>query len=251
MRQSRLLHWIILFVTLALSLTISSARILAQSPATQVGQGRTIRMARATWDTGWFQAEIFKQLFEALGYQVEGPHTYDNEAFYQAVAQGEVDLWVNGWFPQHDIYLADELIGAAVEVIGFEVQGGALQGYLVDKRSAETLNITSLADFTRPKVIETFDPDGDGRANLIGCNVGWGCEQIIEHHLDVYGLRATVEHVQGDYGPLMLNTLSQFEQGSPIFFYTWTPNWTSGALVPGRDVIWIEVPFSQLTGRAA
>ena len=27
----------------------------------------SVKMARATWDTGWFQAEIYKQLMEALG----------------------------------------------------------------------------------------------------------------------------------------------------------------------------------------
>jgi ABC-type proline/glycine betaine transport system substrate-binding protein len=39
-------------------------RTAAIRPATAV---ETIRLARATWDTGWFQAEIFKTLFEQLG----------------------------------------------------------------------------------------------------------------------------------------------------------------------------------------
>ncbi len=246
MRPIRLLSFVLYFIILLFVAYSSPSNTAAQTEASQIGQGRTIRMARATWDTGWFQAEVFKQLFETLGYQVEGPITYENEAFYQAVAQGEVDLWINGWFPQHDIYLTDETVRSAVEVIGFEVQGGALQGYLIDKNSADTLNITSLADFKRPEVVANFDPDGDGRANLIGCNVGWGCAKIIEHHLDAYELQQTVEHVQGDYGPLMFNTLSQFEAGTPVFFYSWTPNWTIGALVPGQDVVWIEVPFSSL-----
>lgn len=43
---------------------------------------RTIVMARATWDTGWFQAEVFKQLFEVLGYRVIGPQTRDNPKFW-------------------------------------------------------------------------------------------------------------------------------------------------------------------------
>lgn len=134
----------------------------------------------------------------------------------------------------------------SIEVVGFEVQGGALQGYLVDKATADALDITSLADFNRPEVMAAFDSDGNGQANLIGCNAGWGCEQIIEHHLGAYQLRASVEHVQGDYGPLMLSTISRFENGPPIFFYTWTPNWTIGAFIPGRDVVWIEVPSSSL-----
>lgn len=231
---------------LALSFDVPPEQTSAKTPAVQIGQGRTIRMARATWDTGWFQAEIFKQLFQELGYTVEGPRTYDNDEFYQAVAQGEVDLWVNGWFPLHQTHLTDNLDRDAIEVVGFEVQGGALQGYLVDKATADALNITSLADFNRPEVVAAFDFDGNGQADLIGCNVGWGCEEIIEHHLDAYQLRDTVEHIQGDYGPLMLNAISRLKDGAPIFFYTWTPNWTVGTLIPGQDVVWIEVPHSSL-----
>src|SRR5690606_34069351 len=55
------------------------------------GAGTTVRMAQATWDTGWFHAEIYKQLLEKLGYTVEGPTTLDNPPFYQAVAQGDLD----------------------------------------------------------------------------------------------------------------------------------------------------------------
>lgn len=225
---------------------MASAPLHAQGEAEMdIGDNRLIRMGRATWDTGWFQAEIYRQLLLELGYQVDRPRTYDNEEFYRAAAAGEVDFWVNGWFPLHDSFLTDE-VAPQLKVVGTQVEEGALQGYLVDRASAEALEITTLADFTRAEVVSHFDKDGDGRANLIGCNVGWGCEQLIEHHLDSYELRDVVEHVQGDYGPLMVNTVEQYEAGEPIFFYTWTPNWTIGELVPGEDVFWIGVPFPAL-----
>ena len=28
-------------------------------------------------------------------------------------------------------------------------------------------------------------------------------------------------------------------------FYTWTPNWTVGTLKLGKDIVWIEAPFSE------
>ncbi|MGD9185919.1 MAG: hypothetical protein PVJ13_11380, partial [Desulfobacterales bacterium] len=46
----------------------------------------TISRARATWDTGWFQTEIFIILLEELGYTVAYPQTMDNLAFYLAAA---------------------------------------------------------------------------------------------------------------------------------------------------------------------
>jgi ABC-type proline/glycine betaine transport system substrate-binding protein/ABC-type amino acid transport substrate-binding protein len=208
--------------------------------------GETVALARATWDTGWFQTEIFKNLLEELGYTVKEPQTKDNLAFYLAAAGGEMDLWANGWFPSHHLFVEDERVRGRVEAVGFEVKAGALQGYLVDKKTADALGITSLGDLNDPKIAAVFDRNGNGKADLIGCNVGWGCERVVEHHLDAYELRATVEHIQGDYAPMMDETIGRYHQGDPILFYTWTPNWTVGTLVPGKDVVWIEVPFASL-----
>jgi ABC-type proline/glycine betaine transport system substrate-binding protein/ABC-type amino acid transport substrate-binding protein len=216
--------------------------------AAETGQkdSQTLSMAKPTWDTGWFQTEIFRALFEEMGYRVGLPRTMDNIAFYLAAARGEVDLWVNGWFPSHNVFLKQDEVKGKLQPVGFEVLSGALQGYLVDKRTADKLGLTNLGDLKKPEVAAVFDRDGDGRADLIGCNVGWGCEQVVEHHLGVYDLRATVEHVQGDYSPLMDETVERYNRGEPILFYTWTPNWTVGKLVPGKDVVWLQVPFPSL-----
>ncbi len=208
--------------------------------------GKTVSMARATWDTGWFQTEIFKKLLEELGYPVKEPKTMDNQEFYLSAARGDMDLWANGWFPSHKSFLEEDRVRGKVEAVGLEVKSGALQGYLVDKKTADALGITSLGDLRDPKVAEVFDRNGNGKADLIGCNVGWGCELVVEHHLDAYDLRATVEHIQGDYSPMMDETIIRYKQGEPTLFYTWTPNWTVGTLVPGKDVVWIQVPFASL-----
>jgi len=210
--------------------------------------GKAISMARATWDTGWFQTEIFKKLLEELGYVVKEPKTMDNLDFYLSAARGEMDLWANGWFPSHTSFLEEEQVRGKVEAVGFEVRAGALQGYLVDQQTADALGIQNLSDLRDPKVAEVFDHNGNGKADLIGCNVGWGCERVVEHHLDAYDLRATVEHIQGDYSPMMDETIVRYKQGKPILFYTWTPNWTVGTLIPGQDVVWIQVPFASLPG---
>jgi glycine betaine/proline transport system substrate-binding protein len=213
----------------------------------------TIRMARATWDTGWFQAEIYRQLLEELGYTVTAPEVMGTDEFYPAVAEGEVTLWPNGWIPLHNTFLNQEAIAANSELIGSEVRGGALQGYLIDQATADAQNITSLEALQQPEIAELFDLDGNGKADLIGCNPeGWACAEVIEHHLDAYDLRDTVEQVQGDYADLMRDTLERFENGEPVLFYTWTPNWPLGRLIPGEDVVWLEVPFASLpNGMAA
>ena len=97
---------------------------------------RTIVMARATRDTGWFQTEILVGLLEAQGYAVTPPRTMESRAFYLAAARAEVDLWVNGWFPRHNVFLKQENVGGQVTTVGLEVTDGALQGYRVAKRTA-------------------------------------------------------------------------------------------------------------------
>ncbi|HEX2257162.1 MAG TPA: glycine betaine/L-proline ABC transporter substrate-binding protein ProX, partial [Afifellaceae bacterium] len=73
-----------------------------------------------------------------------------------------------------------------------------------------------------------------------------GCELVIEHHLDEYGLRDHVNPIKAGYSASMADAIAAHEQGEPILFYTWTPNWTVNALVPGEDVMWIEVPHPSL-----
>ena len=165
----------------AIALTASAA--LAQD---MPGEGKTIKMGQATWDTGWFHAEIYSQLFQELGYEVEGPTTLDAAAFYQAMAQGDMDLWVNGWFPLHDTY--KPAFDGTASVTGAVAKGGALQGYLVDTAAIEEFDIKSLEDFKRPEVMEAFDRDGDGKADLVACPPGWGCEIAIAKHFEDYDL---------------------------------------------------------------
>ncbi len=202
-----------------------------------------VRLARPTWDTGWFQAEIYRLLLQQLGYRVEGPVTMENAEFYEAVAAGEVDLWANGWFPLHDVYIGS---GAAVEAVGTAVGDGALQGYFVDVSTAEAHGIANLGDLADASVAALFDRDGDGRADLVGCTAGWSCADTIDHHLDAYGLEGTVEHIQGDYSPLIAETVARHRAGQPVLYYSWTPNWTFGELVPGVDVVWLQTPFPSL-----
>lgn len=222
---------------LMLATTSLSIPAIAQE---QPGNGTEIIMAQPTWDTGWFYTEIYKQLLGELGYSVGTVLTLDNPAFYQSVGFGDVTMWVDGWFPIHNPYKA--AFEGSAEIIGNVVSGGAIEGYLVDKATADELNITSLEDFKRDDVKAAFDRDGDGKADMVACPPGWGCELNIAHHMNAYELDDHVNLIKAGYPAAMADAVAAYETGSPILFYTWTPNWTVNELVPGEDVVWIEVP---------
>jgi glycine betaine/proline transport system substrate-binding protein len=205
------------------------------------GEGVTVKPARATWNTGYFQEALVRAGLKELGYSVEDPTELQNPIFYQSVALGDVDYWANGWFPNHVSQMPK---GAqdTIEVIGYVVKAGGLQGYLVSKKDVEQYKIQSLDDFKRPEVKKAFDANGDGKADLTACPPGWGCEKVITHHFEVYGLDDHINPIKAGYSASMADTMARYNSGEPIFFYTWAPNWTIGMLKPGEDVMWINVP---------
>ena len=212
-------------------------------------EDNTVTMARANWSSGYMQAEIYAQLIGELGYEVNDPagHTLNPYSFYPALDGGQYDLWANGWFPTHDIFLTAETAAGleyerSIEAVGQQVESGALQGYMIDKTTADAMGITSMSQLADPSVAAVFDQDGDGLADLIGCNEGWGCATIIDDHIAELDWGDNVEHVQAIYGDLMRGVQERVAAGEPVLFYAWTPNWTYEALAPGVDAVWLTSP---------
>ena len=127
-----------------------------------------------------------------------------------------------------------------------DIMPGVLQGYLIDKKTAEQYHIKYITDLKKPEIAKLFDTDGDGKANLTGCNPGWGCELVIAHHMKAYGLGDSVHVDQGSYFALMADTITRYKEGKPILYFTWVPQWISTVLVEDKDVVWLEVPKTDL-----
>jgi glycine betaine/proline transport system substrate-binding protein len=218
------------------------------------GKGKTARPARATWNTGYFQEALVRKALETLGYDVKPTKELQNSLFYKTVTLGDVDYWTNGWFPNHAGQTPKNFKEKA-GIYGSVVNAGGLQGYLVSKDLVEKFNIKSLDDFKRPEVKKAFDTNGDGKADLVACPPGWGCEGVVTHHFKVYDLDDHINQIKAAYAASMAEVLVKHKNGEPVFFYTWAPNWTIFKLKPGKDVMWINVPKimpkpSQEAGRA-
>ena len=230
-----------LFTTLALASALALAGSALADGHERPGEGVTLRPAVATWQDALPVAEIFNQILAELGYEVRDTVGLTNPIFYQSVVLGDVDFWTSGWFPLHDSQLPAGF-EANASIIGTIAAAGGLEGYLVTKSAAEEFGITSLEDFKRPEVKAAFDRSGDGRADLVACPPGWGCEVVIEHHLDAYDLRDHVSDIKADYSASFADALAAYRNGDPVFYYTWTPNFTVFQMVPGEDSVWINVP---------
>ncbi|WP_458700740.1 glycine betaine/L-proline ABC transporter substrate-binding protein ProX [Sulfurospirillum sp. 1307] len=194
-----------------------------------------------------FQTYIVNEALKELGYQVEPIKEVAYAVAYQTMAQNsdsdDVYFLATNWDPLHESMY--QKVGGDKKLFrkGVFVENCA-QGYLIDKKTADKYNIKYINDLKDPKIAKLFDANGDGKADLAGCNPGWGCEKVIEYQLDKYNLRGTVTHNQGEYSAIIADTIARYKKGEPILYYTWTPYWVSGVLVPGKDTTWLQVTHS-------
>ncbi|WP_413481988.1 glycine betaine/L-proline ABC transporter substrate-binding protein ProX [Morganella psychrotolerans] len=209
------------------------------------GKGIKVLPVQSTITEETFQTLIVNKALEELGYDVQPIQEVDYNVAYASIANGDATFMAVSWVPLHNSqYKAaggdDKFYRKGDYVVN------AAQGYLIDKKTAEKYNITNIEQLKDPEIAKLFDTNGNGKADLTGCNPGWGCEAAINNHLKAYKLNNTVEHNQGNYAAMMADTITRYKEGKPILYYTWTPYWISDELKPGRDVVWLQVPFSSM-----
>lgn len=211
------------------------------------GKGVDVKPLQSSIAEETFQTLLVSRALEKLGYQVEKPDEVDYNVAYTSIASGDATFTAVNWQPLHD-----DMYAAAGGDKKFYREGnyvtGAAQGYLIDKKTAEKYHITNIAQLKDPKLAKLFDSNGDGKADMTGCTPGWGCEAVINHQNSAFGLSETVQANMGNYSAMVADTLARYKQGKPILYYTWTPYWLSDVLAPGKDVVWLQVPFSSLPG---
>ncbi|WP_323144457.1 glycine betaine/L-proline ABC transporter substrate-binding protein ProX [Massilia phyllosphaerae] len=233
------------FSALAIAaLALSTSLAMAQTPAAGLpGKGIKVQALQSPIAEETFQTMLVDRALEQLGYAPQPIKEVDYPTAHIAIANGDATFLAAHWDPLHKDYFNNAGGDAKLLRVG-AYAGPAAQGYLIDKATADKYHITNIDQLRDPALAKLFDHDGDGKADLTGCNPGWGCEAMIEHHMNAYKLRPTVKHVQGSYAALIADTIGRYQRGESILYYTWTPYWVSGVLVPGKDVVWLQVPFS-------
>jgi ABC-type proline/glycine betaine transport system permease subunit/ABC-type proline/glycine betaine transport system substrate-binding protein len=209
------------------------------------GIGVEVQSAHSSLQEERFQTEIVNMGLRKLGYKTPEPKQIEPTTMYLALGNGDLTYTAVHWEKGHRSFFEKAGGKQKLEKVGLLVPN-VLQGYQIDKKTADKYKITSLAQLKDPAIAKLFDSDGNGKANLTGCNSGWFCEFVIQHHIQAYGLQDTVEQDRGSYSALIVDTMTRQKQGESVLYYTWTPMWMSAVLKPDKDVIWLEVPFTSL-----
>ena len=216
------------------------------------GEGATINMARADWSTGYFQAQLYKQMLEELGYEVSEPSELElgPSLGYLAMAQGDFDFWVNSWYPGHVSWWIPEMpdnsmVGDHLTIVGNEMIAGGLQGTLITKSFADEHGITHLDQINDdPAILAAFDAGdqnpGNGVADIYGCTESWTCDDILDSQITFSGWE-NIAQVKAGYDAMFAEAVVKANAGEPMVIYTWTPSAYITQLRPGDNVYWLAI----------
>lgn len=209
------------------------------------GEGKTIKFGRSdSLGAQYIQDEILISMMEELGYEVDVT-TIGIAAFFQAASQGDLDITGDINMPQRALQY--ETVEDKIALVGDgTIQGGGINGYVIDKASADKHGIKDVGQFKDPEIAKVFDSDGDGKANMANCDPGWSCGDVVDYQIEAFGLTDTVQTIRAKYEPLMGEVFARYAQGEPVFYYTWSPSFVTERLKPGEDVVWLPIPFDAL-----
>jgi glycine betaine/proline transport system substrate-binding protein len=207
--------------------------------------GGTLTLGGDGDPTNQFQRAVAGLGLTDLGYTVNQT-VLQPAVMYQAAATGDIDFLTSNWKPLQDSFY-DPVANQVVRGPHPLVQGGAIQGYFIDRASAKRYHIKNLGQLRNPKIAKLFAMQNTGgKAALCCTEPGWGAEKWIDYQLQKFGLSKTVLNVKGSYQALITATISRFKQHKPILFYTWTPNWVLAVF--GKSIVQLEVPFPACPG---
>lgn len=233
----------------SLSLLSAMLGLIACQPNPEASSESTnslpVRSAHGSWVEESFQTAVVNIGLQKLGYSIDTPKELDYAAIYLSIANQEIDYSVVYYDVGYEAFFDAANRNNQLEGVGQLVPPGT-QGYQIDKKTADEYGITNIEQLKDPKIASLFDSDGDGKADLTGCNPGWACGAVIDHHIEVYGLANTVEQNQGNYTALLADTIARYKEGKPILYYGYNPHWIFAVLKPNEDVISLQVPFTSL-----
>ncbi|MFM2479469.1 glycine betaine/L-proline ABC transporter substrate-binding protein ProX [Celerinatantimonas sp. MCCC 1A17872] len=225
-----------------LGLCVASMQVNA---ASLPGAGKTVQPIQSSIQEETFQTLIVSRALEKLGYDVKPVKQVSYNVAFTSVANGDATFMADSWEPNQ---VAKYKAAGGDKVFyrkGVYIANSA-QGYMIDKKTADKYHITNIQQLKDPKIAKLFDQDGDGKADLTSCDPGWACSDIIKYQMKKFGISQTVKPQSGNYAAIIANTIARYKEGKPVIYYAWTPYWVSGVLVPGKDVVWLQVPFSAI-----
>lgn len=209
--------------------------------------GIQVTALKTALDEENFQLQVVAEILKKMGHTVKISNDLEYAITFQTISDNaqsdDVYFMAAHWDPIQTNMIKG--VGGKEKLAIFsEYISNCATGYVIDKKTADKYNIKYISDLEDPKIAKLFDASGNGKADLTGASVGWEVANTIDYQIDAFNLKDTVSHNQGTYSAMISDTMARYKTGKPVLFWTWTPYWVSGKLVPGKDIVFLQVKKS-------
>ena len=174
----------VLYISIGLTMIVPPVMAAHHMP----GKGVTVQPARATWNTGFFPGGTGAQGAGNYGLQGQNAQRPSEPHFLQIRRPWRCGLLDQRLVPQSRQPAAKELLRQSGQIWIRPPRPAVFRGtWYPSGRSKNTTSslwmILNVMKSERRSI-----PMVDGKADLTACPPGWGCENVIAHHMKVYDL---------------------------------------------------------------
>lgn len=225
---------------LALGLILVAGSLVTGGAQSKLpGEGRTFVLGYAMWSADNPSTHLAKVLLEdELGYDVEIAEL-SVQPLYAALANGQVHAFTNAWFPNQEDLV--EKYKNDIELVNLHFDN-SFTATIIPTWVAEKYDIKDMDDLFRPEIVKLFDRDGDGKGDILGCDIAWTCNQLFEQKMEYTGLNE--HYTQLAIAEQMVNfeIRRAMQTKQPIIFLNWTPSWIFSAYPVPEELTLLDDP---------
>ncbi|WP_420608958.1 glycine betaine ABC transporter substrate-binding protein [Candidatus Poriferisodalis sp.] len=216
------------------------------------GDGVVVRAAAGLLPGSAFVGEIHRQLLEMLGYRVPDPQELVARpgVAYLYLAEGEFDVWLDGSFPAHNVWLEgqrfdESRVGDHVTLLGRHHPVDLMTGWLISKDFADEHGVYTLDALDRdPVALAEFDESdvfpGNGTADIVAWSVGALPGDVAAAQAAFSGWD-NIAVARLGWDDRVEGAVSAIQQGIPVIAVTSSPSELVAKLRPGHEVYWLGI----------
>lgn len=171
-------------------------------------EDKVVKFGVPSWTSTVPPTKIASLILEDMGYEVEEVEA-DAGAVYAGLARGDVDVFMDSWFPAQEHYIEED--------------------YSDDIEDIATSYDKAGSGFAVPEYMEDINDVGDliGREDefnneILSIGKGDPATENLDKVIDGYDL--DVKQVNSSEGGMMAEVIRKMEKEEPVLFYGWHPH---------------------------
>ncbi|WP_240324654.1 ABC transporter substrate-binding protein [Trinickia diaoshuihuensis] len=230
-----------------LAVPLAVASLPAHAAGSWCSQGKTVRMAGVTWESGSFTTEVLRYVLKN-GYGCATDTVPGSTAATEtALSRNDLQVWGEQWTGRSEI-IAGAVKAGTVKLVGDTLPGGTKEGWYVPdyvvhgdpkrgiKASAPAL--ASVEDLPKYKALFVDDEEPD-HGRFLNCPSGWDCERVNTRLLKLLKLNDDYTNFRPGTGAALDAAISSaYQRGKPILTYYWEP----AALMAKYKFVQLKMP---------